>query len=453
MATIQWTNPSVLKFSKDDEPTTKVINWTRKIILKAIDEGWQGPPFDVFFLANHLGFSVIPKEDIMDARILCNDDEVQIQYNPNRSFTRIRFSVAHEIAHTFFSDFNETLRNRSQTVDRTDNWQLELLCNVAAAEILMPTGPTWIDQENINVTIDEAIEVRNKFKVSMEAALLRLGKLTTKPVTIFSAARVNDEINDDFRIDYVINSPTSDANLKAGMIIPRSSVLSECTAIGYTAKKRERWNRDSPLCDVQCVGIPPYPNKIYPRIIGIVKPKKKVGLESPSILYLFGDATDPRGDGKQIIAHIVNDKSKNWGAGFGRAVSKKWPGAVKNFHKWAKKEKNLELGNSCSYQASDDLYLFHMIAQQGYGRSIRPRIKYEALVLCLEDLAEEALKISASVHMPKIGVGFAGGDWTIIRELIDEKLIKKGVKVTVYKLPNSQNFMKKSSKSITFTNN
>ena len=39
--------------------------------------------------------------------------------------------------------------------------------------------------------------------------------------------------------------------------------------------------------------------------------------------------------------------------------------------------------------------------------------------------------------MPRIGAGQAGGDWTIIREMIDEELARRGIDVTVYALPGT----------------
>jgi hypothetical protein len=40
--------------------------------------------------------------------------------------------------------------------------------------------------------------------------------------------------------------------------------------------------------------------------------------------------------------------------------------------------------------------------------------------------------------MPRIGTGYAGGKWPVISELINEKLIKRGVAVTVYDLPGRE---------------
>ncbi len=70
MAQIEWTNPSVKKLAGEIDPTSAIIGQVRMIILKAMDEGWQGPPFDVFSLAQRQGLSVVPHEDVLDARNL-----------------------------------------------------------------------------------------------------------------------------------------------------------------------------------------------------------------------------------------------------------------------------------------------------------------------------------------------------------------------------------------------
>ncbi len=71
----------------------------------------------------------------------------------------MRFSIAHEIANTLFPDHIERVRNRrAAVVTRNDDWQLELLCNIAAAEFLMPGGDE-IDSTTL-VTIDSRLGVK-----------------------------------------------------------------------------------------------------------------------------------------------------------------------------------------------------------------------------------------------------------------------------------------------------
>jgi len=50
----------------------------------------------------------------------------------------------------------------------------------------------------------------------------------------------------------------------------------------------------------------------------------------------------------------------------------------------------------------------------------------------LVKVASYALQRGASVHMPTIGCGLAGGNWEEIEPIIHRKLTDKGVEVVVY---------------------
>jgi O-acetyl-ADP-ribose deacetylase (regulator of RNase III) len=47
-------------------------------------------------------------------------------------------------------------------------------------------------------------------------------------------------------------------------------------------------------------------------------------------------------------------------------------------------------------------------------------------------VAIKAAELDASVHMPRIGCGLAGGDWSRVEPLILRRLVERGVAVTVY---------------------
>jgi len=61
-------------------------------------------------------------------------------------------------------------------------------------------------------------------------------------------------------------------------------------------------------------------------------------------------------------------------------------------------------------------------------------VRYPAIEACLEKLAVEALRLEASVHMPRIGCGLAGGTWDRIEPIIERTLTKQDVDVYVYDL-------------------
>jgi hypothetical protein len=62
-------------------------------------------------------------------------------------------------------------------------------------------------------------------------------------------------------------------------------------------------------------------------------------------------------------------------------------------------------------------------------------VRYEAIRAGPKKVALEAHRLNASVHMPRIGCGLAGGDWEVVRQVVEEELVRAGVPVTVYDPP------------------
>jgi len=56
----------------------------------------------------------------------------------------------------------------------------------------------------------------------------------------------------------------------------------------------------------------------------------------------------------------------------------------------------------------------------------------DALLECLKQLGFHAHQLSASIHMPRIGCGLAGGKWEKVEPLIRETL--PGTQIFVYDL-------------------
>ena len=168
-----------------------------------------------------------------------------------------------------------------------------------------------------------------------------------------------------------------------------------------------------------------------------------------AITFVTGDATAPRGKQQKIIAFVVNDKTPNWGAGFAKVIGRKWPHIQEQFREWSETHQ-LSLGSVGFFNVRDDLIAAPMIAQHGYGNSPKPRIRYSALQECLEKLAKEALGHSATVHMPAIGCGEAGGSWSVVSELVKEAVCDQSVPVTVYQLPRTSPFEPVREPQLTF---
>lgn len=153
------------------------------------------------------------------------------------------------------------------------------------------------------------------------------------------------------------------------------------------------------------------------------------------ITYLKGDATLPQAQGTKIIAHICNDIG-GWGKGFVLAISRRWSVPEKAYREWYENRmhESFKLGDIQLVKAEESIYVANMIAQHG----IRPTseggapIRYEAVSDCLEKLCIEAKKLNASVHMPRIGCGLAGGTWDRIETIIMKTLSENDIDVFVY---------------------
>src|SRR5689334_7979241 len=109
----KWTNSSVLEFAGARSPIQVVTERARSLILKACEAGIPGPPIDPFDLAKFLNIRTIPNNNILDARTLpYGVNQFVIEFNPDRPQSRTRYSIAHEITHTFFKDCAREVRNR-----------------------------------------------------------------------------------------------------------------------------------------------------------------------------------------------------------------------------------------------------------------------------------------------------------------------------------------------------
>ena len=149
------------------------------------------------------------------------------------------------------------------------------------------------------------------------------------------------------------------------------------------------------------------------------------------INYTYGDATNPTSNTKvKIITHICNDMGK-WGKGFVLAISARWKLPELSF----RNDEINGLGDIQLVKVEPDIYVCNMIAQHDIKKINNiPPIRYEALRECLIKLRDiiKSKPWDVSVHMPKIGAGLAGGDWSIIEQIIIDELCDHDVEVNVY---------------------
>jgi O-acetyl-ADP-ribose deacetylase (regulator of RNase III) len=155
------------------------------------------------------------------------------------------------------------------------------------------------------------------------------------------------------------------------------------------------------------------------------------------IEYKTGDATAPIGAGTKIIVHVCNDIGA-WGRGFVMAVSKRWSEPERRYRAWhtGEAERPFALGEVQFVEVGENIWVANLIGQKDIRASPGvPPVRYKAIRAGLKKVTVEAKRLNASAHMPRIGCGLAGGDWSVIASIIQDELLSAGVQVTVYDLP------------------
>lgn len=467
-----WSNPSVLAFAGDTEPLLRAREVAARLAALACELNLQGPPLDVLALARASGIRVRAINDIADARIVADPTAtpktgtgrspaevdifpdgttgLTIDYNPTRPRGRLRFSIAHELAHACFPGVADQARHRTGVgavadADDSDNWELELLCNVIASELVLPDDAVS-GLVDIGTDIDFIMETRRRWDVSIEALLRRLTRAVPRPMTMLAVSRSVREGEHRARLDYtdVSESTPADSPLRSlshGDPLPWAELLLlRCVAVGQTVRGEVRI-ADRPFA-AQCVGAPPYPGGRYTRVLALVEDADHPD-PHPGIEYVTGDLLDiTSGTDPVLIAHVVSDASHGWGRfGVAATLSAAFPDAARAYRSWTVADADhLRLGG---VHVVDQLLrgrqatVASMVAQHGYGPGAATRLRYEALALCLDDIADIARLHHAHVHLPRIGAGQAGGHWNVIAELIHTRLVARDIPVTVHTKPAS----------------
>src|SRR5262249_41913711 len=237
----QWHHASVKLLAGQGDPVEVVVEKARAMVLEAADAGILTTPVDPFKLAELRSIKVVPKTDVSDAQLDREaGDKPIIWYNPNRPKARIRFSICHELGHFLFPDWAQQVRHRlfhSRTA--AVDYELEALCNLAAAELLLPLGSVQEDMSKLDLSVETALKLRVKYEASTEAVLLRLAGLSGTPCAVFAACA--ETTNMPYRLEYVKSAMSWEPSVGRGDLLPMDTILRGCTAIGFTAAGKERW--------------------------------------------------------------------------------------------------------------------------------------------------------------------------------------------------------------------
>lgn len=140
---------------------------------------------------------------------------------------------------------------------------------------------------------------------------------------------------------------------------------------------------------------------------------------------------------KNIICHQVNCKGV-MGAGLAKQIKSKYPNVYHEYKQLCGNQniKNKLLGATQFVDVSTNKTIANLFGQDNYGVKTR-HTDYEAMELCLKSLysvvnTDYSKYKDCSIAIPYgIGCGLAGGDWKIVKQMIDDILGE--CDVTIYK--------------------
>lgn len=156
--------------SKD--PVESILRHAQTLIRQA---GLYGPPFRPALYAPFRRIrSISYKRMQIDGRILPIQDGFSVELRKSSSPGRENFTLAHEIAHTFFFELVPTVKYRKLYSHSAADSEEENLCNIAACELLMPSNSIATVARDYSQTLESLKQIAETYETSLTATVLRL---------------------------------------------------------------------------------------------------------------------------------------------------------------------------------------------------------------------------------------------------------------------------------------
>ena len=303
-----WLHPGIRVLLREDGTTSNPIEAIRRRARQLVDHAlgldWQGPPFDMEVLASLIGLRLDEVDTLgPDREASCIPGAILLsrRFPPRRR----RYSVAHEVVHQFIPDEDDgtsigALSPREQSVARGE---LELLCQIGAAELLMPKGAFEGALGPDAPAFARVESLADQFEVSIEAAARRVVDLSTHAVALLMArpgdeveprvraraarpAKVRGEIKSDDILVTAWVAPPSFCTVRVaiGEPVPRKSCIRRAWGWGHQYPKEGRIYRKAEswatypelgMLDVEAVPLPRWKQPI--EVLAIVQRRDQHG--------------------------------------------------------------------------------------------------------------------------------------------------------------------------------
>lgn len=155
------------------------------------------------------------------------------------------------------------------------------------------------------------------------------------------------------------------------------------------------------------------------------------------IKYKVGDLLAAAAAGEvDVIAHCCNCWN-TMGSGIAPKIKAKWPQVYAADCATIKGDRHKLGGYTKAIVEDGALTVYNLYGQFGYSKrdqGIRD-LNYNAIFDALDAMGEDILKRGdKTVGLPLIGCGLAGGKWSVVKAMIEETLMLRGLEVIIYTL-------------------
>ena len=147
------------------------------------------------------------------------------------------------------------------------------------------------------------------------------------------------------------------------------------------------------------------------------------------ITYLNGDVLNSDAD---VILHQVNCKGK-MGAGLALQIKNRYPFLYRQYVDFCSTvaDSSALLGEALIVPVRDNQSIANLFAQDGYahyGFTTRCLTNYDALRKCMQTV-NKRYKGKRVALLYLLGCGLAGGDWLVVKKIIEEELTECDVEI------------------------
>lgn len=171
---------SLLERARDARPGVDDTELVVDIAAALVDEMGLEPPVDAELVASWQGIPRVEEAPSAWAGCLVPTPEgLVIRVRDGDGWPRQRFTILHEVAHTFMPGFR--LENQYRCLPGKPRDDIEALCDLAASELLMPRSLVAPYLARAPFGFELVEELAGAFDASLEASARRLVTLWERP--------------------------------------------------------------------------------------------------------------------------------------------------------------------------------------------------------------------------------------------------------------------------------